>query len=374
MSAPVEAATLKRTPLHALHRELGAKLIDFGGWEMPVQYQGILEEHRAVRERAGIFDVSHMGELEVTGSGSLEALQRITPNDVTKLGDGRCHYSAFLTERGTFVDDLLVYRRGADSWMLVVNASNTPKDFEWARARAQGAVRVENRSDDYALLAVQGPRAPAIVARVCASDPSDLPYYAFRTTEVLGKSAVVSRTGYTGEDGFELYLAPEAAEEVFRGLLEAGRPEGIVPCGLGARDTLRLEAKMALYGNDIDDTVTPWEADLGWIVKMKKGDFLGREALERQSKRGSPASSSARDDGPRDRPAWFPAETLAGLGRRDFRHALADASTVRSACALPAAAAAVGTEFSVDIRGRQAPACVVETPFYKERKRCRREP
>ena len=257
MSAPAEAATLKRTPLHALHRELGAKLIDFGGWEMPVQYQGILEEHRAVRERAGVFDVSHMGELEVTGSGSLEALQRLTPNDVEKLGDGRCHYSAFLTERGTFVDDLLVYRRGADSWMVVVNASNTPKDFEWARARAEGQVRVENKSDDYALLAVQEPRAPAIVARICASDPSDLPYYAFRTTEVLGKSALVSRTGYTGEDGFELYLAPDAAEEVFRGLLEAGRPEGIVPCGLGARDTLRLEAKMALYGNDIEDTGLP---------------------------------------------------------------------------------------------------------------------
>jgi len=172
--------------------------------------------------------------------------------------------------------------------MLVVNASNTPKDFDWARARAQGAVRVENRSDDYALLAVQGPRAPAIVARVSASDPSDLPYYAFRTTEVLGKSALVSRTGYTGEDGFELYLAPEAAEEVFRGLLDAGRPEGIVPCGLGARDTLRLEAKMALYGNDIDDTVTPWEADLGWIVKMGKGDFLGRDALAAQKAAGVP--------------------------------------------------------------------------------------
>src|SRR6185369_5475735 len=158
MSAPAEAATLKRTPLYPLHRELGAKLIDFGGWEMPVQYEGILEEHRAVRERAGIFDVSHMGELEVSGPGSLTALQRLTPNDVSKLEDGRCHYSAFLTERGTFVDDLLVYRHAADSYLLVVNASNTPKDFDWARERASGEARVENRSDDYALLAVQGPR------------------------------------------------------------------------------------------------------------------------------------------------------------------------------------------------------------------------
>ena len=369
MSAPAAAATLKRTPLYALHRELGAKLIDFGGWEMPVQYQGILEEHRAVRERAGIFDVSHMGELEVTGSGSLEALQRITCNDVEKLGDGRCHYSAFLTERGTFVDDLLVYRRGTDSWMVVVNASNTPKDFEWARARAEGPVRVENKSDDYALLAVQGPRAPAIVARICASDPSDLPYYAFRTTEVLGKSALVSRTGYTGEDGFELYLAPEAAEEVFRGLLEAGRPDGIVPCGLGARDTLRLEAKMALYGNDIDDTVTPWEADLGWIVKMKKGDFLGREALERQKQEGVARKLVGFEMTDRGIARHgYPAQTPAGPGVVTSGTHSPTLGRPIGLALLPAASTAVGSEFSVDIRGRQARARVVETPFYKRKK------
>jgi len=368
MSSSAEAVSLKRTPLYSLHRELGAKLIDFGGWEMPVQYQGILEEHRAVRERAGIFDVSHMGELELTGPSSLDSLQKLTPNDVGKLSDGRCHYSAFLTERGTFVDDLLVYRRSADSYLLVVNASNTPKDFAWAKERAGGA-KVENRSDDYALLAVQGPKAAEITARVCASDPSDLPYYGFREIAVLGTPAIVSRTGYTGEDGFELYLSPDSAEKVFRALLEAGKPEGIQPCGLGARDTLRLEAKMALYGNDIDDTITPWEADLGWIVKMKKGDFVGRDALERQKAQGVPRRLVGFEMSDRGIARHgYAAQTEAGAGLvTSGTHSPTLGKPIGLAL-LPAAAAAVGSEFSVDIRGRQARARVVETPFYKRKK------
>jgi aminomethyltransferase len=366
MSSPAQAVSLKRTPLYDLHRKLGAKLIDFGGWEMPVQYQGILEEHRAVRERAGLFDVSHMGELEFTGPGSFETLQRLTPNDVGKLADGRCHYSAFLTERGTFVDDLLVYRRAADSYMVVVNAANTEKDSAWARDRAGGEGQVENRSDDYALLAVQGPASARIVARVVASDPSDLPYYGFRNTEALGKPALVSRTGYTGEDGFELYLEPGAAPRVFRALLEAGRPEGIAPCGLGARDTLRLEAKMALYGNDIDDTVTPWEADLGWIVKMKKGDFMGREALERQKAEGVPRKLVGFEMTDRGIARHgYPVETPAGPGVVTSGTHSPTLGRPIGLALLPAAASAIGTEFSVDIRGRSARARVVETPFYK---------
>src|SRR5688500_11049022 len=278
MSAPAEDRTaLRRTPLYDLHRELGAKLIDFGGWEMPVQYAGILEEHRAVRERVGIFDVSHMGELEVTGADSLDSLQWLTPNDVARLADGRCHYTAFLTEQGTFVDDLLVYRKGADSWLLVVNASNTPKDFAWARAHSRGNLEVVDASDRYALIAVQGPRAASLLGRLAADDPSGLAYYAFRETTVAGSPALVSRTGYTGEDGFEIYLAPEGAPAVFRSLLEEGRSDGATPCGLGARDTLRLEARMALYGNDIDETVTPWEADRGWIVKRSEERRVGKQ-------------------------------------------------------------------------------------------------
>ncbi len=363
---------LKRTSLYDLHRELGAKLIDFGGWEMPVQYSGILQEHRAVRERVGIFDVSHMGELEVSGAGALAALQWLTPNDVTRLSDGRCHYSAFLTDRGTYVDDLLVYRKAEDSWMLVVNAANIPKDFEWARSHVRGNARVGDASDRYALIAVQGPRAAALLSRVAAEDPSDLDYYAFREISILGEPTLVSRTGYTGEDGFEICLASERAEKVFRRLLEEGRDEGILPCGLGARDTLRLEAKMALYGNDIDDTVTPWEADLGWTVKMKKGDFLGRVALERQKAEGVPRKLVGFEMVDRGIARHgHPARTAYGEGVvTSGTHSPTLGKPIGLAL-LPAGAAGVGTEFEVDIRGRSAKARVVETPFYKRPKEAR---
>jgi len=363
---------LKRTSLYDLHRELGAKLIDFGGWEMPVQYSGILQEHRAVRERVGIFDVSHMGELEVSGAGALAALQWLTPNDVTRLSDGRCHYSAFLTDRGTYVDDLLVYRKAEDSWMLVVNAANIPKDFEWARSHVRGNARVGDASDRYALIAVQGPRAAALLSRVAAEDPSDLDYYAFREISILGEPTLVSRTGYTGEDGFEICLASERAEKVFRRLLEEGRDEGILPCGLGARDTLRLEAKMALYGNDIDDTVTPWEADLGWTVKMKKGDFLGRVALERQKAEGVPRKLVGFEMVDRGIARHgYPARTARGEGVvTSGTHSPTLGKPIGLAL-LPAGAAGVGTEFEVDIRGRSAKARVVETPFYKRPKEAR---
>ncbi|MGH9367106.1 MAG: glycine cleavage system aminomethyltransferase GcvT [Thermoanaerobaculia bacterium] len=366
--APSAAVSLRRTPLFDVHRELGAKLIDFGGWEMPVQYEGILEEHRAVRERVGLFDVSHMGELEVIGKDALSLVQRLTPNDAGKLADGRIQYSAFLTERGTFVDDLLVYRRAADSFLLVVNASNTAKDFEWARARASGNARIEDRSDAYALIALQGPWSARLLARVCQPDPSDLPYYGFRNSKVLGAPALVSRTGYTGEDGFELYLPPEAAPSLFRGLLEAGRPEGVVPCGLGARDTLRLEAKMALYGNDIDETVTPWEADLGWIVRMGKGDFIGREALARQKAQGVPRRLVGFEMVDRGIARHgYPAKTAHGPGVvTSGTHSPTLGKPIGLAL-LPASASAVGTGFEVEIRGRAAKARVVDTPFYRRK-------
>lgn len=357
---------MKRTPLYTLHRELGAKLIDFGGWEMPVQYSGILEEHRAVRERAGVFDVSHMGELDVKGSGALESLQRMTPNDVGRLGDGRCHYSAFLTEQGTFVDDLLVYRRSADDFLVVVNASNRPKDFAWAAGRAGRDTQVTDVSDRYALLAVQGPRAVALVARAAGEDPSDLPYYGFRTMPVFGVPSLVSRTGYTGEDGFEIYVEPGEAERVMRGLLDLGRPDGVLPCGLGARDTLRLEAKMALYGNDIDDTVTPWEADLGWIVKMEKGDFTGRDALARQKAEGVTRKLAGFEMVDRGIARHgYAARAPHGEGTiTSGSHSPTLGRSIGLAM-LPIADTPVGTEFEADIRGRGAKARVAPTPFYK---------
>lgn len=344
-------------------------MVDFGGWEMPVQYRGILEEHRAVRERVGIFDVSHMGEFEFAGPDARESLQRLTPNDVSRLSDGHCHYSAFLTEAGTFVDDLLVYRRAEDSYLVVVNAGNTPKDFLWARSHTRGDLKLEDKSADYALIAVQGPMAVRLMRRVADGDSSGLAYYGFSQMKVLGQPALVSRTGYTGEDGFEICLAPEAAEGVFRGLLEAGRPEQAVPCGLGARDTLRLEAKMALYGNDIDDTVTPWEADLGWIVKMKKRDFIGRDALERQKKEGVPRKLVGFEMiDPGIARHGYPASTPAGAGLVTSGTHSPTLGRPIGLALLPAAAAGVGTEFSVDIRGQQKRARVVETPFYKRKK------
>jgi aminomethyltransferase len=367
MAAPAAAPTsLRRTPLYSLHRELGAKLIDFGGWEMPVQYAGILEEHRAVRERVGLFDVSHMGEFDVKGTDALAFLQRLTPNDVAKLADGRIHYSAFLTDAGTFVDDLLVYRKAADAYLLVVNAGNTPKDFAWARDRVHGNVAVTDRSSDYALIAVQGPRAAGLMARVADPDPSDLPYYGFREGSVCTARALVSRTGYTGEDGFEVYLHPEDAERVFRGLLDAGRADGAVPCGLGARDTLRLEAKMALYGNDIDDTVTAYEADLGWIVKPAKGDFIGRDALVAQKQAGVPRKLVGFEMVDRGIGRHgYPARTSAGAGVvTSGTHSPTLGKPIGLAL-LPTAATAVGVEFGVEIRGREAAARVVPTPFYK---------
>ncbi len=367
-AAPSEAISLRRTPLYDLHRELGAKLIDFGGWEMPVQYQGILEEHRAVRERVGLFDVSHMGELSVTGPGALALLQHLTPNDVGKLADGRIHYSAFLTERGTFVDDLLVYRRAADSYLLVVNASNTPKDFAWARERVREGAAVEDHSERFALIAVQGPLAARLLSRLCEPDPSDLPYYGFRMSRILSEPALVSRTGYTGEDGFEVYLDPQASPAVFRGLLEAGRPEGVAPCGLGARDTLRLEAKMALYGNDIDDTVTPWEADLGWIVRMNKGDFLGRDALARQKAEGVPRRLIGFEMVDRGIARHgYPARSAQGPGIvTSGTHSPTLGRPI--GLALLPSGATLGDVFQVDIRGRAAQARIVETPFYLRKK------
>jgi aminomethyltransferase len=369
MSAPVtEAAALKRTPLHSLHRELGARMVDFGGWDMPVQYAGILEEHRAVRERVGLFDVSHMGEFHVSGRDALGSLQHLTPNDVAKLTDGRIHYTAFLTEKGTFVDDLLVYRRKEDDFLLVVNAGNIDKDFAWAKERARGDVRVENHSDRYALIAVQGPKAAGLLARVSDPDPSDLPYYGFREGKVAGFPALVSRTGYTGEDGFEVYCRPEDAERIFRRFLEEGKGDGVMPCGLGARDTLRLEAKMALYGNDIDDTVTAFEADLGWIVKMGKGDFLGRDALAAQKAAGVPRKLVGFEMVDRGIARHgYPATTPAGPGVvTSGTHSPTLGKPIGLAL-LPAAAAAVGTELEVDIRGRGAAARVVPTPFYKRK-------
>ncbi|HET7453340.1 MAG TPA: glycine cleavage system aminomethyltransferase GcvT [Thermoanaerobaculia bacterium] len=363
----VATAALKRTPLYDIHRELGAKMVDFGGWEMPVEYSGIREEHKAVRERAGLFDVSHMGEFEVEGKDALAFLQKLTTNDVSKLSDGRVHYSAMLTPEGTFIDDLLVYRRGDNRYLLVVNAGNTPKDFAHAREIAKGFdVRLRDASTEYALLALQGPDAEALLAPMTKADLAAIPYYGFVEGTVSGAKAIISRTGYTGEKGFELYVSPADAPRLFREILAAGRGRNVLPAGLGARDTLRLEAKMALYGHDIDDTVTPLEADLGWIVKMGKGDFEGKDVLLRQKEAGLTKKLAGFEllDRGIARQGYA---TRSPSGEGVVTSGIPSPTLGKSIglAYLPVEDCAIGTEFTVDLRGRPARARVVPTPFYK---------
>jgi len=358
---------IKKTPLNRAHREAGARMVAFSGWDMPVQYTGVIDEHLAVRTRAGIFDVSHMGEVDVSGREALDYLQHITCNDVSRLAPGRIQYSALTTPEGTFVDDLLIYKRGEDDYLLVINAGNTPKDVDWLRYHAKGYdLRLEDVSERWCQIALQGPRAQEILQPLTGAALAAIKYYAFVHDEVAGVPCIVSRTGYTGEDGFEIYGPPEAAEKLWYALLGAGAPHGLVPTGLAARDTLRLEAKMALYGNDIDDTTTVLEADLSWILKIEKGDFLGRDALLRQKAEGL-------------------TRLLVGFeteGRAIARHGHAAMSqgtqvgTVTSGTFapflkkniglvyLPIALTQPGSRFTIDIRGREEPAVVVPTPFY----------
>src|SRR6202035_2293532 len=362
--------TLKRTPLYECHLEAGGRMVDFAGWEMPVQYAGVIEEHRAVRTAAGLFGVSHMGEIRLRGPRAEALLQRLTPNDVAKLAPGRAHYSGLLTERGTYVDDLLIYRLGGEDFLVVVNASNSDRDFEWIAERNENerdGAEVENASDDYALLALQGPRALEILAPLVSADVSGLRYYGFAEAAVDGVPTLVSRTGYTGEDGFELYLPPAEAPRVWRRLLAAGAAAGLTPAGLGARDTLRLEAAMALYGHEIDETTTPLEAGLSWVVKLDKGDFLGRDALALQSSRGldrqlvgfevegrgiARQGHDVQVDGARV------GAVTSGTWSPTFEKALGMAY-------VPAALAAPGTALSLDVRGKPVAAKVVPLPFYR---------
>ncbi len=279
----------KRTPFYETHKKAGAKLIDFGGFEMPVQYEGIKIEHAAVRDNAGLFDVSHMGEVFVSGPGSLGFLQRITINDVSKLVPGKAHYSAMCYPNGGIVDDLIVYMMGDDRYMVVVNASNREKDVAWMKENQTDDVTIDDRSDAYALLALQGPASAEILSKITDLDLGSIAYYHFAVGTVAGfDDVIVSATGYTGEPGFEIYFDVTKCdpEAVWNAIMEAGATSGLKPCGLGARDTLRLEMGYALYGNDISDSTSPLEAGLGWITKFDKGDFVGREALLSQKEAG----------------------------------------------------------------------------------------
>jgi aminomethyltransferase len=344
-------------------------MVEFGGWDMPVEYSGLSDEHLAVRTRAGLFDVSHMGEIEIAGRDALAAVQRITSNDASRLAVGQIQYSALTTPDGTFVDDVLTYRWADEHFLLVVNAGNIVKDFRWIAEHVSGFADAAavNTSSRYALLALQGPAAREVLQTLTGVNLGEMKYYWFATGEIAGVRGTISRTGYTGEDGFELFVPPASAERVWDAILQAGRGAGVVAAGLGARDTLRLEAAMRLYGNDMDETRTVLEADLGWIVGWKKENFLGADVLRRQ-----------KQDGVRQKLVGF--EMLERAIARHGYDAFVNgqkAGVVTSGTQtpylkkavglayLPVEHSAAGQEFEVEVRGRRARAQVVPTPFYK---------
>ena len=357
---------LKRTEFYEIHKSLGAKIVPFAGFEMPVQYPtGITAEHKAVRTACGLFDVSHMGEFIVRGPQAVEFVNKVTSNDVSALKEGQAHYSGILTDQGTFVDDCLVYRY-ADHLMMVVNASNAAKDYAHIAAqRSAFDATLEDISDTVALLALQGPRAPDILASLTSVDLNKIDYYHFAVGVVDGiPDVTISRTGYTGEDGFELYFAGSQASTMWNALTKGG---DVTPAGLGARDTLRLEMGMALYGNDIDDTVTPLEANLAWIVKLAKGNFTGRDALVRQKAEGVKKklvcfTLSERAIARHGYPVFFGGTPSGTVCSGTMSPSLGVAI---GTCYLPTAGAKEGTSFEIDVRGSRVTATVAKPPFYK---------
>ncbi len=368
-----DTTSLKRTPLYEQHRAMGAKLVEFGGWDMPVQYRSIVDEHRAVRTRAGLFDVSHMGEFKIEGPDALAFLQYLVPNDVSRLAIHQALYTQLCLPDGGTIDDLIIYRLADIHYMLVVNAANIDKDFAWVEGQAKHFkdVHVFNQSDATALLALQGPAAQAILQPLTDVDLSSISYYHCATGMVAGVNCIISRTGYTGEEGFELYCAPVDVTKLWTDLLNAGKDQGLLPAGLGARDTLRLEAAYCLYGHELDEQTNPLEANLGWTVKLQKGDFIGHNALlhvkEQGPKRKLVGVELVERGVPRggyliyenDQPigaltSGGPGLTVnknIGLGYVEAAHAM------------------VGHTVQIDIRGRRTAAQIVALPFYKREKK-----
>jgi aminomethyltransferase len=369
MSTPIDTP-LKRTPLYEEHRRLGARIVPFAGWEMPVQYEGIVQEHRAVRTAAGLFDVSHMGEIELRGDRAESVLDHVVTGEVSLMPDGKALYTCALNERGTVLDDLIVYRRARDAFLVICNAGNRDKISAHLSRAGEGRCQVDDVSDATALIALQGPKSAAILSRLGAEAAAcaALKSFRFRSATVAGVRATVARTGYTAEDGFEMCCANADATRLWQATLEAGRDMGIAPVGLGARDTLRLEGRLSLYGNDIDETTNPLEAGLAWIVKLEKPEFIGKEALVSIERSGL-------------------SRTLVGFemtGRGIARHGypLLDRSGAKvGICTsggpsptlgkniglgyLPVAMSEIGTGLLVDCRGKSVDAVVVKTPFYK---------
>lgn len=362
---------LKKTPLNRLHHAAGARMVDFGGWEMPVQYAGVIEEHLATRKAAGLFDVSHMGEIEIRGSGALPFIQQLTTNDASRLVDGQVQYSAICYPDGGVVDDVTLYRFSAERYLFCVNASNIEKDFAWMqqvlREHPVADVGLANLSDSYAQLALQGPCAVRILSRLTAEDLDGIAYYHFREGLVCNLPVIISRTGYTGEDGFELYLKAGDAEALWTALLAAGEVDGLQPCGLGARDTLRLEMKFALYGHEISADISPLEAGLGWITKLDKPFFIGRDALLKQREKGLQRRLAAlrmSEPGiPRADYPVFDGDQQVGVVTSGT---LSPCLKIGIALALVnPECSAIGTSLWIGVRQRKVAAQVVKAPFIR---------
>lgn len=362
----------KRTPLYEQHKNLGARLVDFAGWEMPVQYSGVIDEHLAVRSAAGLFDVSHMGEVEIRGPGALAFVHYLTPNDASLLTDGKAQYSLLCNERGGVVDDIIVYRHSNEHLLIVVNASNREKDLQWIKSHAPADVVIDDRSDDFALLALQGPASFTILSKLCTISLESIPPFGFREVSIAGRhGCVIARTGYTGEPGVEIFCPPGDASAIWTALLETGHPLGLKPAGLGARDTLRLEMAYSLYGQELTDETNPLEAGLSWVVKLKKSDdFIGKRALQEIAERGLtkkltgfqliergiPRSHYAISDGKK-----VIGEVTSGTMSPSLQQPIGLGY-------VPVDVAAPGKKFSIDIRGSLREAVAVTTPFYHPQK------
>ncbi len=363
---------LKLTPLYEEHVALGARMVPFAGWHMPVQYSGLVDEHKCVRSSVGLFDVSHMGELNVTGRGSLEFLQFMTLNDVSKLDIGQAQYNAFCYENGTVVDDIIIYKRGYDSYFVCVNASNIEKDYAWLKEHCpkQGVI-LENVSDDYAQIAVQGPKSRELVAKVVDIKIHDLAYYHFTEGKVLGVPGIIARTGYTGELGYELYVPAASAAKIWKALLQSGMEFGVKPCGLGARDTLRLECGYLLYGNDMDQTKSAIECGLSWITKFDKQNFIGKQTLSLQKEAGTKIKLIAfemqdKAIGRHGYKVFSERENGIEIGEITSGSPSPTLSRNIGLAYVSAEFAKLGTAIWIEIRGEKKPAQIVKKPFYTQ--------
>lgn len=359
---------MKKTRLNSSYKKLGARMVEFFGWELPVEFSGIIDEHMAVRNKAGLFDVSHMGEIIISGKQALDLVQYLTPNNAARLAPGKAQYSALTTPQGTFVDDLLVYCLSEEKYLMVVNCSNTGKDYEWMLSHKEGFdVEIENRSDDHTQLAIQGPRALEILQPLIDVELDEMNVFESNWGKIEGEEVLVSRTGYTGEDGFEIYTLSLFPEKIWDAILERGKAYGLLPIGLGARDTLRLEANLMLYGNDIDETTTVLEAALGWLVKFKKGDFIGREVLLAQKEEGVKRKIVGfeimeRGIARSHYPVFLEGEKISEVTSGSFSPFLKKSIGLTY---LPLEQTEVGTEFEIGIREKEVKARVIPTPFYK---------